>query len=196
MPTPRPRGWHVELDHPDGQTLTPSLVDDPRYLPTVNGLPEVILPVPRDEKYQQPAFEDAPMRVWKDGRRLPIEQLRDVSVRPGHAELTGVGGVELLGRTRISTSGETTADVARDIVAETSYVADIDDTQLNEFPDQRQYAATNTSIRDLLGGEQQPLAVTPEGEIRLARTASVVEGESFSEASGGSVRVIYTGGDA
>jgi len=98
MITPDPSGWTVAITHPDtGRVKTPDvldLADAPTFIPGPNAQPELRLPVRKDTTWLTDAYDDdAEMRVWKDGQRLPIDVLRDVEQREGATILIGIGGV-------------------------------------------------------------------------------------------------------
>ncbi|MFC7175212.1 hypothetical protein ACFQL0_21130 [Haloplanus litoreus] len=67
----------------------------PQRDPSVNDLEQVTIPVPKDEGWDSDAFIDAPVRVWHDGKRLPIDQLADRGQTPGATTLIAEGGTAL-----------------------------------------------------------------------------------------------------
>lgn len=90
------QGWHVEVDHPVGVTLTPSIVaDGVEWQPILKDLPRVELPVPKNEKWEGDALDGADMRVWKDGQRLPIDTMRTTTREESRDILHGVGATTL-----------------------------------------------------------------------------------------------------
>ncbi len=88
------QGWYVEIDHPDGTTRTLQPGEDAQAKPTLNDLPEVVIPVRQDSHWaESDAWERQPMRVWRDGDRLPITQLAEIRETPAGVELVGRGGI-------------------------------------------------------------------------------------------------------
>jgi hypothetical protein len=126
-------GWHVEIDHPSGRTLTPQVLSDgAERRPTVNDLPEVRIPVPRAEKWQADAFDTATMRVWNDGRRQPIDELYNVEMQPGQTVLVSRGGTELLQRIQTGYQSQQIHSEADNLIStHTSYEANVDDPNTN-----------------------------------------------------------------
>jgi len=121
------RGWFVEVDHPDGTTRRLSPSDEAVALPTLNGRPAVEIPVrPADHWADSDTWERQPMRVWRDGERLPIESVAEIRDAPGDPILVGRGGDELLQR-HTKTYGDASAhEVLRDALGQTSYSVAVD----------------------------------------------------------------------
>ncbi|MFC6765442.1 fibronectin type III domain-containing protein [Natrinema soli] len=136
-------GWHIEIDHPSGQTITPQVLDDARLEPRVNDLPRARIPVPRNEAYTLEAYEGADMRVWKDGDRQPIGELEDVVLDPGQTELVGIGGTQLQRRVDRDVVQEEAHVLAEDLITtETDYMAVVDEPVVEEVTDALLQAAT------------------------------------------------------
>lgn len=140
----RPAGWHVAVDVPGGTTIEPAVLDDPQLSPGVNGLPELRVPVAGDRDWE--ALIEQPMRAYKDGYRLPIEELVAVEQRPDGVALVGGGGVEL----QRDIDAEANNDAAHEFVAllipdETSYQADVDDPAQDLIEDELLQSADSTS---------------------------------------------------
>lgn len=143
------QGWHVEIDHPDTTTpRRPRILDDPTVDQTLNGQPRVQIPVPQDDSWRAEALTDAPMRVWRDGRRQPIEELRRVEDEPGRTVLVGVGGVALERGVDVQITQQAVDDAVRDVLDATGYAYAVDNpdgstaagvtllsTAFNPFPD-------------------------------------------------------------
>jgi len=127
--TPQADGWLVEIDHPtSGRTLSPTVLDEPSLIPSLNGFAEIRVPVRRDPEWIDPAYDANPeMRVWHNGRRQPIDELREVEQTPERSVLVGVGGVELETRVEATFDTEERQVAARQLVsANTSYATDVD----------------------------------------------------------------------
>ncbi|RQG93722.1 fibronectin type III domain-containing protein [Natrarchaeobius oligotrophus] len=177
-------GWHVEIDHPSGRTLKPQILDEVEWIPVVNGLPRVEIPVPRDEKWRSEALEDAPMRVWKDGVELPIDELRGVSREPGHSVLEGVGGTALDDYYRDVEYVEEDAHVAAEEFIENvvGYTANVDEPDSDTRGDVlMQDAETESEMEDALAewpfGDTDPLELSVLGEVEMLQSAWFTEAE-------------------
>ncbi|ELZ96063.1 fibronectin type III domain-containing protein [Haloferax mucosum ATCC BAA-1512] len=124
------RGWYVEIDHPSGATLRPRIIEQgsvqPRRLPTLNGLPRVEIPVPRDGKWDAKQLELAPCRVWKDGIRQPIEEMTKPRQTPEATILTARGGRELLDRVEESVTEQEAHNFIEGLIDTTGLQANVD----------------------------------------------------------------------
>jgi hypothetical protein len=125
--TVSPTGWTVEVDRADtGATRRLDVVGDPVYDPSLNSLPEVRLPVAQDESLSGAQWEDAPIRVWRDGERLPIEQVTTVTQEPGRTVITAQGGTELLEPQAHEFSNTDVHNAAQTVIGATRYDAVVD----------------------------------------------------------------------
>lgn len=125
--TVSPTGWTVEVDRADtGATRRLDVVGDPVYDPSLNSLPEVRLPVAQDESLSGAQWEDAPIRVWRDGDRLPIEQVATITQEPGRTVITAQGGTELLEPQTHEFSNTDVHNAAQAVIDETRYDAVVD----------------------------------------------------------------------
>lgn len=122
-----PEGYHVEVVNPaTGRVRVPEVADlqnAPVFNPGPNAQPTVRVPVRKNDVWLSDTYDDDPeMRVWRDGRRLPIEVLRDVEQLEGATVLVGVGGVELEQRVREEYNDDRRHLAVRDLVeTETTY---------------------------------------------------------------------------
>ena len=153
-------GWHVEIERPDGGgVVEPTILADVTASPRLNGKPEVRIPVPRTDKWLDEEWERQPMRVWRDGERLPIERFDDARIVRGdggdYVELVGRGGTALNARYQDEVRDQSAHDVMRDVLAATGYAYTVDPAPadagelfgtLFEPADWRNY----TDINDLL----------------------------------------------
>lgn len=125
------RGWYVEVDaNGTTHTATPSDVrGGPTRSPSVNGRPEIRIPVDPGGQWGEllDSSDGAPMRVWHDGERQPIDTLYEVERRPGETVLVGDGGEELGARVQLSYDQEPIHEAVDDIITNgTSYTANVD----------------------------------------------------------------------
>ena len=124
-------GWHVEVERPDGSgVVEPTILADVTASPRLNGKPEVRIPVPRAEKWLDEEWERQPMRVWRDGERLPIERLDDTRIVRGdsgdYVELIGRGGIDLNARYQDEVRDRSAHNVMRDVLNATDYAVTVD----------------------------------------------------------------------
>jgi hypothetical protein len=153
MSGPPPRGWYVEIDV-GGKTLTPEVADEPAWLPSINGLPEADVPVPRDDVlWLSGAADRATARAWLDGTRLPIGQAILVRGERGGAaqrtllELTG--GKQLRRRVTKEVDSEDAHVVVENLVTNnTSYIANVDTPNRADITDRVVQSATDKAGLD------------------------------------------------
>lgn len=165
-------GWYVEVEHPQrDEPLTPRILDDPEISQQVNGLPTLRIPVPKDDIWQREAFTEQAMRVWKDGRRQPVEQLQRVELAPDRTVLEAVGGVELERGIQTQVDQQPVDEFVREQVgAVTSYALSVDDpaatvtgdvlfqsTEYNSFAELIADALGATEPIGVVAGALQPL---------------------------------------
>lgn len=203
------RETRVEIDHPDvSEPITPRLLDDPQYKPTLNGTPTVEIPVPKNDKWLSSAFEDAPVRVWLDGQRLPIDQL--LAVRPGTDQTTLVGGVELNTRIETGVQEQEAYKTAQDVIDQTPYAADVDapsaTTRTRTLQDVSTAAEFQANLQTI--PDDKPLSIVSgqfSDELQSEQVAFLGEAEAFgnggsvisdSNASGGEARLYALDGDS
>ena len=145
LPTTRipPNGWRVEIDHPDGETLTPTVLEGSMSKGSLNDIPRVEVHVPQSDRWDDLAEERPAMRVWKDGERLPIEQFVRPVKTPEATVLHGRGGVELDTDVEFDVGGLVDVhDRARQLVDdETGYVTNFDDPESDTTTDVPQQSA-------------------------------------------------------
>jgi len=180
MITPDPQGWTVAVTHPDtARVKTPDVLDlqdAPALNPGPNAQPRLRLPVPKEDVWLSSAYDDDPeMRVWKDGRRLPIEVLRDVEQREDATVLVGVGGVELEARVSEEYNDDRRHIAARDLVTDnTSYEVDAPEPETATLEDTTlQTVDTEADWLAALADENEDTdlwEVSADGELRRRQT--------------------------
>lgn len=173
------RGWHVEADHPDGHTLTPRVLDGAAIRPAVNDYPEVEIPVERSDTWRAQAFEDAPMRVWKDGRRQPVDTLIDVETQPDRTILRGRGGSQLQRRVEAEFDNVPVHEAAGELLAEhTDYATSIDDpdtTGSEQVVQQVDETSEWLGVTQDVDLSARPVAVT-DGSLTPEQSCFVTDG--------------------
>lgn len=183
-----PSDWYVEIDHPSGQPLTPTVAGGAEWQPTLNGepgLPTVSIPVPYDERWREDGLEGQPMRVWLDGVRLPIDRFETVDESNGvEMALVGRGGTELESYVDgVSYSESDIPPAVTDLVSEhTSYGLDIDDPDGDTRADIQMLDADNEpEWEDALAtypfDATDPVELTPSGQVRQLQVGWYIEAE-------------------
>jgi hypothetical protein len=132
-----PQGWYVEVDieTPDGtdrQTVRPAVEGEPQWTPAVNEQPTVTLPVAPQDYFLNGRADSAPCRVWRDGERLPIEEIDRVERDAGNGRdtlsLHAIGGVELDQRVQRVYQNIPAHNAVRNLItSETGLVENVDD---------------------------------------------------------------------
>jgi hypothetical protein len=182
------QGWYVEVDHPSGTTLQPSVLDDAQVVPKVNGLPRVRIPVTKSTKWQADAFEKAAVRVWHDGERQPAEVLLDVEQQPGRSVLVARGGEALRERVEAEYDNVPVHDVAAELIDQhTDYATNIDAPDVGEFTETALDADTASEIVDALDRDASTPFTDRDGDLQLSQTAHVYN-------CGDTNQVSYSGG--
>jgi len=169
-----PSGWYLEVDiETDGgtQTLTPAVLGEPEWTPSVNRLPEAEIPVPTRAAWIEGQGDGAGCRVWRDGARLPIEEVVAAQRREGDGRdetiLRCQGGLQLKRRAQKVVQNDPAATVVENLItSETDLVANVDDI-----------AGAGEGESD----ETTLLSVTSSTEF--ANNLSPVAGEDFSDSA-------------
>lgn len=199
------QGWYVEIDNNStGHVWTPDVVDASRR-PTVNGFPRLDLTVRKRGKWRAPAFEEATIRAYKDGRRQPVDIVEAVEESEQTVRLSARGAVELDDRVQRAVNSQEAHKVAEDIITnETSYVANVDTPAAT--------TQTNALLREVDSQNdwtsfQQPPSTEPaeidSGKLKLQQAAYHIEGEQYaltstnsdSAASGGQFEALASNRD-
>ena len=168
-----PRGWHAEVEHPSGGVRQLSIADGAQWQPQLNGLPRVRLPAPRDETWRSDVYEGQPLRVWYNGRRLPIDELETVTTDEGRTVLEGRGGLQLQQTVDTEYSSRAAHLAVEELIQqETDYAANVNAPSAEVSIDNELLLKANTT------GEWQDLAVFGDTDP--------------IEASGGTLEVLET----
>ncbi|WP_435552746.1 hypothetical protein [Natrinema sp. CGMCC1.2065] len=182
-----PRGWHLEVDHPSGTVLTPDPLDGAVRRPTINGFPRVEIPVPFRERWHSDAVDDAPLRVWHDGDRQPVEVLEHRRLEEGSGSkqtvLEGRGGTQLDRRVVEDVDIQPTHEFVRDLISTyTDYAYNVDNPDVDEEPVTLQAADTDLELeqavseaaRSAIADETMPLKFV-DGRIVPLQTCYVTD---------------------
>ena len=152
-------GPHVQIDHPDGKTLTPT-VTDYSWPPNVSERPSVEVTVPESDRWDELTGQS--MRVWIDGTQLPIDKLastRTITSDGGsRTVLEGTGGQQLDEYTDdIQFDEQENHLAAEDLIAEyTDYASNVDDPATDVRDDVLQLSRSGSSIADVLANAIAP----------------------------------------
>jgi hypothetical protein len=173
---PAASGWYIEVEHPSGYVHTPTVLTgqtSPQRNPVANGLPTIQIPVRQDERWSDESFEDAPMRVWKDGDRQPVNQLETVEQTEGVTILRGRGGLALQNRYQAEIGQQRTAALAREAIAETTdYTANVDAPETTREDDVALYTARRDGdFESRLSLARSDPVIVEDGAVKLAQTA-------------------------
>lgn len=176
-------GWYVEIDHPATTgALTPTvLIDGVRYPHRINALPTVAIPVPKSSRWlDDEQLEEAPMHVWKDGVRLPIDTLENVRERPEKVILEGAGGKALEQRVQVEYTDKAAHVAVDELLSDIGIPHEVDDPATQIQTDDRLLTADETDEwTDLLNGEPAPdrLPTVSDGALTQHQSAWFVEAE-------------------
>lgn len=159
-----PSGWYVEVDLPDGNggtvTRTPAVAGDPQWTPSVNHLPRVDIPIPSAKYWLDGRADSAPVRVFLDGERLPIEEVETVERRRGNRRdelrLRCLGGIELQQRVQRVFQNRAVPDAVESLVSsETGLNPNVDPVDLTQT---EQTTLLNISTADEFRESLRPLS--------------------------------------
>jgi len=127
--TPAPDRWHAEVETDGGGTaVTPTLVGEPVYRPQLNGKPSAQIPLGPTERYFDPTWDEADLRLYDGGDRVAIDLLARPTVGADGTTLHATGGRELDKRVATEVDEAVATDVIRDLVQDnTSYATNVDD---------------------------------------------------------------------
>ncbi|MFC5278656.1 hypothetical protein ACFPM1_07795 [Halorubrum rubrum] len=200
------RGWTVEVDHPSGDTLRPTVLEGAEWRPRLKAKPQVRIPVPKSDTWEAEGVEGSTIRAWKHGTRLPIGEVRSVEREEGQGGTRDViiaaGGVALDDDVEGIEYPEEDAHIAAEevITDELGWVANVDDPQTSAREDVRIYQASDSAdfsggIEGESGGDPFP-ATSPltvqDNEVYAEATGWFQEAE---DADGGGVTNTTQGGE-
>jgi len=169
-------GWYVEVEGPAG-TRTPTIVGTPQHEPAVNSLEAVTLPVAKDAAWSESAFDDATVRVWHDGERLPIETLVGVEQQPGRTVLRAEGGTDLYVPARYEFSNTDMHAAVSKVIDDTKYGKNVTspDASNREFDTVDDEASMRGYFED--PGPQSPIVIDSDGHLSVTETNKWFEAE-------------------
>lgn len=200
-------GWQVRVEHANGEIHRPRTAGTPSYQPTVNGLPQVRVPVPRDDKWHSPGFDLADARVWWDGHRLPVDELVDVDDESDHMVLVFEPSV-LQGRVQRDVTEQDAHAVAEDIITtDAGLLASVDDPAADTRSDvEMQTADSQTGFQQVLEtypfSSDDPRTITETGLLSTHPALQLVQASSMDAGSLGGGTVLsgpgstYVAGEA
>jgi hypothetical protein len=169
-------GWYIEVEHPSGYVHTPTVLTgqtSPQRNPVAKGLPTITIPVRQDERWSDESFNDAPMRVWKDGDRQPVDRLETVEQTEGVTILRGRGGLALQNRYQAEINQQRTAALAREAIAETTgYTPNVDAPETTREDGVALYTARRDGdFESRLARARSDPVIVEDGAVKLAQTA-------------------------
>lgn len=188
------KGWHVEVDHPGGNTIKPTIVGTPRRLPRLNGLPRVEVPVERnDRKWQSSDYEGAGMRLYYNGRRQECEEIVNIRTVEDRGRemnvLVGRDGSELRERATETFRDEPAHSAASTVVTNnTTYTGNFDAPASAVTTGVDMQDPTTTAEFNAVLEAGDPAATDPwevsSDKITRFQTCFTVEGEDTTSESG------------
>jgi len=176
-----PRGWHIELDHPEtGHTRTLRLADTPTPKPRLNARPELDIPVPADNHWvESDAWEDASVRAYHHGTRVPVESVAKISPEPDHVTLTARGGSRLQERANHDFSDVRVETAIEEILTQdTDYAVEVDAPPATE--NQQWRTLDTVEDFDVVPRSGGPHEATGDGGIVPQQTAWILPPQAFS----------------
>jgi len=181
MTTTNSSGWQLTLTHPTtGRSVSPDVLDDPEFLPSLNGLVEARIPIRRSQDLLE--WPDATtVSLTLDGTDQPLDEVVDFEQESDRTIVVAEGGIELDNRVRTEYQKESRDVAASEVITNnTSYSTDIDTPTFETQTDVLlQSADTTQEFEDIT----QIQATTPvsieNGVVKTQQTAFVVEGESI-----------------
>ncbi len=174
------QGWHVVVEREDGVTVSPTIVGEPTVNRKLNDQPTCEIPVTQHSRWSEDEWGGADMRVYEDGVRQPIEELRRPREEPEQVTLVGVGGVNLEERVTIDVIERDAHLTADDVVAAASdYVRNVDDPAGDPSADVLQESVDSTTEWAAAVGSDanQPWTVRDDGSLEPTQTAGFYEAE-------------------
>ncbi|PSP80161.1 hypothetical protein BRC81_02935 [Halobacteriales archaeon QS_1_68_20] len=181
----RTSDWQVEIEHASGAVHRPSILDGVQINPKVNERPEIRIPVPKADKWQDPGFEDAPVKVWHRGDRQPIDRLEDVETETADGSKRSVlvcRGGTALADTRIEQQWRVRKahEAARDVIDQLPYNANVDAPPATVEEDVQLASITSQSDHEERiepGLSTLPATVTIDGDLDTQQSCFFSEGE-------------------
>jgi len=179
-------GVYVEVEASDGTVRRPTVLDSLTERPSLNDYPRVEIPVRRDESWLADRWDEAELRVYRDGERLPIDGLADQELQPDRTVLYGRGGAQLDTYVEEDLSFTTVHTAMQQLLGDTTdYRITVDDPG-GVTDEQVQALDTTLDFAEALTADAETPVYTTDadgtGEVRLSRTTYGIEGE----AAGGS----------
>ncbi|AFZ73049.1 fibronectin type III domain-containing protein [Natronobacterium gregoryi] len=119
-------GWYVELEHPEGVTITPDVLDGATFSAEIRDQPTASIDIERNPAIYADSYEGIPIRVWKDGDRLPVEEVEESDLEDDHVSLTAVGGTALENDVERDVVDERVSEIVETLLEDTDLEANVD----------------------------------------------------------------------
>jgi hypothetical protein len=164
--------YAIEITHANGNVRRVE-PDDAQFVPRLNRKPRFTATVGEDESWVASGWDDAMMKAWKDGRRLPIDTLVSRPTQPGQTQLVGVGGSQLDREADWTVDQSPIDDTLRDLVGDrTDYLVNVDDPSAGTEPNTLvQEADSVGEFQNIVVDAPDDVPVEFPGNGNLARPA-------------------------
>ena len=181
MSVTQSQGWQLTLTHPNtGRTVSPDVLDNPEFLPSLNGLVEARIPIRRSQDLLEWP-DGTTVSLTLDGTDQPLDEVVDFEQQSDRTIVVAEGGSELDNRVRTEYQEESRSVAAEEIITNnTGYATDIDppvfETQTDVI---LQSADTTQEFEDVADIDPTTPINIDSGFIETYQTAFVVEGEEI-----------------
>jgi hypothetical protein len=174
-------GYTVEIERSDGAIRRPSPLDGVTEQPRLNGRPGIEIPLRPDLSWLDASWEGADLRVWRDGVRLPIDEVASIEPQPSQTTLRGQGGAALRTRHEQDVTDQSAHDTCRDILDSTglSYTVDPAPTDANV---EIVTIDTQEELADALDADATAPVQVSNGGVEPLQTAFVTSAADISTA--------------
>jgi len=198
MSVTQSQGWQLTLTHPNtGRTVSPDVLDNPEFLPSLNGLVEARIPIRRSQDLLEWP-DDTTVSLTLDGTDQPLDEVVDFEQQSDRTIVVAEGGSELDNRVRTEYRQENRNVAAEEIITNnTTYTATVDAPEFDietdvdlqsgdttqEFEDLTDIPSTKPVFISNGKVETNPTAITFEAEDAAISGSEIINGNIYSDGS-------------
>jgi len=198
MSVTQSQGWQLTLTHPNtGRTVSPDVLDNPEFLPSINGLVEARIPVRRSQDLLEWP-DNTTVSLTLDGTDQPLDEVVDFEQQSDRTIVVAEGGSELDNRVRTEYRQENRNVAAEEIITNnTTYTATVDAPEFDietdvdlqsgdttqEFEDLTDIPSTKPVFISNGKVETNPTAITFEAEDAAISGSEIINGNIYSDGS-------------